>query len=520
MEEIIKKPRALCLLDEFSYHCFLPEFEELIPIDPRYIRNICELLGRKKFDLFLCETVWDAYGCGYDMGNVPSKIRKVRLQEIKALNTILRKLGIPSVFWNKEDNHHYYKFFRFANLFDYVLTTDSRTLQQYKKDCPAIKDVDVMIFAAQPFIHNPIKESGSITFEGDIFFAGKWYEFPDRKKELEEILSLPSYIHLDIYDRSYRGNIPSRFPRRFLRKVKKGLSYKEIVKKYKRYPLMLNTNSVKGSPTMFSRRVPEALACGISVLSTPSKSLQSYFGPTMYFVRNRNDTTNKIVYLLRNSIVREQNNHNARRRILQRHTYFRRVQQICRFLSIPVPQKREGVVILRVVSDNKEKNQELALAMQKQTYPDIITIIPLDLNKGERAIQLISDLFLHRQIEGVKFDRIGFIAVVYPDNEYGADYILDNVLSYQYLPHTKVIGKASIFRRKGDLVEHLYPELEQRFTQFLHPATLVYSLAGSEDDRRKTLAHMRIMLGDMDVTNTDFDIHPYSVDSYSFISGL
>jgi hypothetical protein len=268
---------------------------------------------------------------------------------------------------------------------------------------------------------------------------------------------------------------------------------------------------------MFARRVPEAIACGISVLSTPSKSLNTYFGPNLYFVKDRYQATGQILNLLQHDGARRQNNHNARRKVLQKHTYFNRIQQICRFLSIPIPQRRTGVAILRVVT-SPEQGQKLYTQMLKQTYPEVLVNIPLVLTNVDETVNNLTDLFLNRRMKDKQLDTLGFVAVVYPGNEYGVDYILDNILSYQYLPDTKVVGKASIYRRKGTFLEHMYPDLEQSFTEFLHPHTLVYSLAGSIQTREKTLNYLRHMLGDESVEKPK--LTSYSVDSYSFISGV
>lgn len=516
MEEITRRPIALCLLDEFSYFCFQPEFDHLIPINPKDILGVQNILENTKIDLFLCETVWDAYQSGYDIGNIPPKLKKKRLLEMSNLTKLFESYGIPTIFWNKEDNKHYQKFKAFASLFNYILTTDVRTLKDYRRECPRARKVDVMIFAAQPLIHNPIRDDDQ-RYEGDVFFAGKWYEFPERKKELEELLNLPRHIKLDIYDRSFRGRSKTRFPKRLAHRVKRGLTYKEVVQKYKKYPIMINANSVKGSTTMFSRRVPEALCCDITVLTSPSRSLKNLFGSNLYFVRDRQEATKKIEFLLRNPTIRKRNDHNARRKILQKHTYFNRLQQICQMISFPIPKLRRGVIIVRILSNHEELDQDLYDQMKDQTYPDIVDNIAVDIDDYEQTFQTFQDLFIFRSVRGYVFEEVGFVAIVHPNNQYGMDYILDGILSYQYLPDTRLIGKASIYTINDGELEHVYPELEQTYTKFIHPHTFIYTLKGSMSDNLVSLKHLLYNLGDQTLDEPDIPI--YSVDSYSFISG-
>ena len=47
---------------------------------------------------------------------------------------------------------------------------------------------------------------------------------------------------------------------------------------YRCYDVMLNVNTVTGSPTMFSRRVFESLACGTPVLSSESVGMSRMLG--------------------------------------------------------------------------------------------------------------------------------------------------------------------------------------------------------------------------------------------------
>ena len=70
---------------------------------------------------------------------------------------------------------------------------------------------------------------------------------------------------LHIFDRNLNrpGFGPKyRFPDGYQTAIKGSLNYEEMLTAYRCYDVMLNTNSVTDSPTMFSRRVFECLACG------------------------------------------------------------------------------------------------------------------------------------------------------------------------------------------------------------------------------------------------------------------
>ncbi len=56
------------------------------------------------------------------------------------------------------------------------------------------------------------------------------------------------------------------------------LKGEEILQAYKGYRYGLNMNSIKGSPTMFARRVFELMACNTVVLSNHSDGIVEQFG--------------------------------------------------------------------------------------------------------------------------------------------------------------------------------------------------------------------------------------------------
>lgn len=62
-------------------------------------------------------------------------------------------------------------------LFDYVFTTDANCLERYEQDLGHDR-VDVLPFAAQPVIHNPVGLSYSE--KAGVAFAGAWYKSSKR----------------------------------------------------------------------------------------------------------------------------------------------------------------------------------------------------------------------------------------------------------------------------------------------------------------------------------------------------
>jgi hypothetical protein len=264
---------------------------------------------------------------------------------------------------------------------------------------------------------------------------------------------------------------------------------------------------------MFSRRVPEALLCGVTVISSPSIAIKKIF-PYVFLKKTREQLIVLVKYLLKNSEFRLEHNHNCRRTILQNHLYFNRMEKICNIINIKPPKYRTGVVNLYVTSNNQTNNHLLLSDIKKQTYDNIICNI--EVMNSPIIINILKNLFYHKQLPDGKVDEsIGFVCLFYPKSRYEANYVLDSILSYKYFKDIDIVGKACINTWEKNKIKLLYPELENRYTQHIHPHTVTISLAGDVDSRKKKLNYLRTILGDPNALKEDLKI--YSSDKYNFI---
>lgn len=264
------------ILDEMSAASFGPECH-LVTLTPSGWR---EVLERQPPDLLLVESAWKGAGGSWEyLIGTYSHPESIGLPQLRELVRWHRERGIPTVFWNKEDPVHFEKFAEAAQLFDVVFTTDSNCVPRYR----AIKNlaahtVDVLMFAAQPRIHFP---AGLEQRDRRPVFAGTFYKnrHPKRREQMEWLLDGATPFDLRIFDRM-GGEESDAFgyPERFRPHIVGGVPYSEMVDVYRQSRVFLNANSVVDSPTMFSRRVFELLACGTPVVSTPSRGIEEVFG--------------------------------------------------------------------------------------------------------------------------------------------------------------------------------------------------------------------------------------------------
>ncbi|MGO4492116.1 DUF3880 domain-containing protein, partial [Arthrobacter sp. 2YAF22_2] len=126
--------------------------------------------------------------------------------------------GTPTVFWNKEDPPHYGDFLPAAKLFDYVFTSDSGRVEQYKADLGHSR-IGVLPFAAQPAVHNPVRPRRG-RHSRDVAFAGMYFshKYPDRRQQMDQLLggamdaSARMTTGLEIFSRRLGGDARYQFP--------------------------------------------------------------------------------------------------------------------------------------------------------------------------------------------------------------------------------------------------------------------------------------------------------------------
>ena len=116
--------------------------------------------------------------------------------------------GIPTVFWNKEDPPNFDFFIDTAKLFDYVFTCDGDMVPRYREVLGHDR-VDVLQFAAQPRVHNPIQERRGRLH--DVVFAGMYFrdKHPERREQMETVLAPIRELGLHIFARN--GTVDEKY---------------------------------------------------------------------------------------------------------------------------------------------------------------------------------------------------------------------------------------------------------------------------------------------------------------------
>lgn len=355
------KPVVMSVMDEFSRACFAPHADL---IEPRP-DNWEGLLERFQPQFLFVESSWKGnFGTWqYRVGNYAHPPGNELLEMVSEF----KKRGVPTVFWNKEDPVHFNDFVSKAIHFDHVLTTAEEALPKYRERTAA--KLGVLQFAAEESIHNPV---GGGERNSKVCFAGSFYanRFPERRDDQLMLLDAARAYDFDIFDRNHKPGVASNdfsFPERFARNIRGSLPYSAVNEVYRKYRVFLNVNSVIDSPTMFSRRVFELLACGTPVISTWSEGTEATFGNDLiWHVRSAGEAEEALSVLMRDD--REWTSRSLRgiREVFAKHTYENRFAQVCESIGIERAAAKHSEILVLAHAESALCVELIVDAFQRQ----------------------------------------------------------------------------------------------------------------------------------------------------------
>lgn len=257
--------------------------------------NYQEVFREWKPDLLFVESVFHGENGAwrYELAKQPRWMRLTKPKAIYQTVDFARSLGIPTVFWNKDDGAFFEHFIDVAQHFDHVFTTDRNCLPRYRQRVPAATTVNTLMMPYQPLFH---------TFTGFEFavnegcFTGSYYRkiLDGRRAYLDQVFHTAGRtgVLVNVFDRNHdrlSRHFEFRFPKGPGLKVHPRVSHRETARLYKTHALSINVNSVTDSETMCSRRLLEILACGGIMMTNPSPCVDQYFRDYCHVVSTREE---------------------------------------------------------------------------------------------------------------------------------------------------------------------------------------------------------------------------------------
>jgi SAM-dependent methyltransferase/spore maturation protein CgeB len=436
--------RVGCVLDEFSTDCFGPECRLVKPRPD----NWEAVLGGERPHLLFAESAWKGNDGAWQYRVAEYAAPPGR--ELAAMVKHCRRQGLPTVFWNKEDPVHYERFLAAAGLFDVVLTSDSRCVEHYRQTLGHDR-VAALPFAAQPRLQNPIALPDGRNRR--ICFAGSYYanRHAERRREMEMLLDAAAGPDLDIYDRNFGltgpGSEHFAFPERFQHHIVGRLPYRDLMRAYRRYRVFLNVNSVIDSPTMFSRRVFELLACGTPVVSTWSEGVAELLGhDAVWLVRSEREARTAIRTLLEDDGEWRRRRLLGIRRVLGAHTYRHRFTRVLEHAGLTVPGDEPPQVLWVGRARGPRELERLLQDFDRQSWPR--RCLALLLAEGLVAPQREDVIALSGDAPGEALEALlaepacQLVGRQRADCLYGAHYLEDLVLAHGY-SRAAVVAKSN-----------------------------------------------------------------------------
>ncbi|RJL32258.1 glycosyltransferase [Bailinhaonella thermotolerans] len=483
-EGLVNRPglKVAVILDAFSKMAFRYEWEQ-IEFGPKDWRETFE---RERPELLFVESAWWGNDGRWQYQMTGTNAPK---QELRELVAYCKEQGIPTVFWNKEDPPNFDKFIDTAKLFDHVYTCDGDCIPRYKEILGHDR-VDVLMFAAQPRVHNP-----QLVGEGrvhDIVFAGMYFrdKHPERREQMETVIAPTRELGLHIFARNDSAGEQYAWPEEYRPHIVGELPYDHMLTAYRMYKVFLNVNSVIDSPTMCARRVFELSACATPVLSGYSRAIEETFGSLISIARDQEEAYNQALYLINSPELRARQGHLAHREVFDKHLFTHRVDQILRDLGRPVRERKQSISV--VLPTNRANQIEHAIdSVAKQIHKPIQLIMVLhglDLDTGVVAdkaraagIEDVKVLAADKSLTlgaclnlGVAAADGDFIAKMDDDNLYGEHYFSDMIRAFDWT-NAEMVGKGAhytYFEGRNATVLR-FPEFEHRFTHLINGGSML-----------------------------------------------
>ncbi|MEU1735728.1 glycosyltransferase [Streptosporangium sp. NPDC020145] len=474
--------KVAVILDDFSRMAFKYEWDQI----EFGLRDWPEIFAERRPEILFAESAWHGNQGRWRYQMTGSNAPK---PELRALIDWCRAEGVPTVFWNKEDPPNFEFFIDTAKLFDYVFTCDGDMVPRYREVLGHDR-VDVLQFAAQPRVHNPIQERQGRLH--DVVFAGMYFrdKHPERREQMETVLAPVRELGLHIFARNGTVDEKYAWPAEYVPHIVGELPYDQMLAAYKMYKVFLNVNSVLDSPTMCARRVFELSACATSVVSGWSRAIEETFGSLIPIAREPVESYNQVLHLINSPELRARQGHMAMREVFDKHLFTHRVDQILRVLGKPVETRSRSVSV--VLPTNRAAQIEHAISsVAKQIHRPVQLVMVLhglDIDPvvvaDKARVAGISDVVVLPADPslslgacmnlGISAAEGSLIAKMDDDNLYGEHYLSDLVRAFDY-SDAELVGKGAhyaYFEGSNTTMLRL-PGLEHRYSWLVQGGTFL-----------------------------------------------
>jgi hypothetical protein len=319
--------------DDLTRNCLSSE-AQVCNVTPRNFRFV---LRYWKPNLLFVESAWEGHRgtWKYKIASYPNYPERTN-DALQRVVSCARDLGIPTIFWNKEDGVHFERFIRSAALFDHIFTVDENCVPLYRSRVDPSVSVGTLMFAIQPAIHYVTPDQRRLAAAN---FVGSYgLHVHDNRRAWQDMLfraATRASLPLTVFDRNSNRASPNyRFPEMPGMRICPQVPHAKTADIYREYLVSLNVNTVEDSPTMYSRRLVEIIACGGIAVTNPTPSVERHFGDYCYAVRSEDEAA-ELLARLKHGPTREDLERAAAGAayVLANHTWRHRLEQVMQVIS-------------------------------------------------------------------------------------------------------------------------------------------------------------------------------------------
>ena len=328
--------KVALIADELTSAC-LAHVCTVLPLTPA---NAHRVLTRQRPDLLFVESTWQGHrkAWKFRIAAYPDHPERNNAELARVVG-MARNLGIPAVFWNKEDDVHFDRFIASARLFDHIFTVDERCVPRYRAAIDRKVFVAPLMFAVEPALHHPAAVASPR--RGSNFVGSYGWHIHDQRRERQDMLlgAAAQSLGLAIYDRnSDRKGGHYRYPPWPHVTAHAKVPHERTGAIYRSSLVSLNINTVETSPTMFSRRLIEIMASGGLAVTTPALSVDLLFKDQCHVVDNAEQATALFERLARSGYSPRDHEMMAAgsAHVLAHHTYQQRIETVLAAVRQPL----------------------------------------------------------------------------------------------------------------------------------------------------------------------------------------
>ena len=375
--------------------------------------------------------------CGGDWNGPADRDSASDTHELLQLLRYCRERGLRTVLWHTGGPLDAGGRLDAASEFDAIFTVDTDLVPRLREACGHGR-VDVLPCAAEPRLHNPLREAGWPRYAVCLAGARPSIASSPGAGDVRHLVDPASRFSLHVFDD--RSESPER-----------------MAAAYRCHDVFLN--AAGPSPTVVPRRVFESLACGTPVVSTDSPVVRDLLGDCVRLTRSAAGTTSHLEALLNDEETHAREAHRGYRSVHQRHTWRHRLDAIMARIGLPPPERpRPGVSVVMPVM--RPRNVARAVAnFARQSHPDKELLLVLNNAHFDRdRIRETARSVEHVQVleipgaptlgaclnEGVRQASGRYVAKMDDDDHYGAEYLSDLVLAARF-SGAEITGKATYY---------------------------------------------------------------------------